>query len=234
MDNKRLEILSNMRLFPLEDKDTTYETIVNYTRELFGPRRIVLYVKDDTWKREYSYPSEEMLGFELKDEYLDNIYEKFAPCIFSFEEAKDVGINLEGITIFLSLGTKELPIGVLVLAGIKGVVDEIKEELPVLKIFSRYIEALIYNVKKFDKKREEENIEDNMVSTLKHDIVSMLSREVRTPLSSILAYAETLKETEDLSEKEKKDFIETIYKEALKLKEIMDRIMDYLSMLVEE
>ncbi len=232
MDNKRLEVLSNMRLLPSEDKDATYETIVNYARELFGPRRIVLYVKSEEWKKEYSYPSEEMLGFELKSEYLNNVYEKFTPYIISFEEAKDIGINVEGITIFLPLGIKELPLGILVLAGIKGAVDEMEEELPILKIFSRYVEALIYSINKLNEKRE--GAESDMVSTLKHDIVAMLSREVRTPLSSILAYAETLKETEDLSEKEKRDFIETIHKEALELKEVADRIMDYLSMLVEE
>ena len=232
MDNKKIEILSNMRWIPLKDIEEMYETLINYSRELFGARRIAFYVKEDKWRKEYSYPLEEMLEFELEDSCLDEIYKKFNPYILEGEEAVQIGIALDGTTVFLPLGTKEYHIGLLLLTGIKMSKQELEEEYPALKIFSRYAEIFIYATKKLVEK--ETSSEEDPLIDLKKDIVSMLSRNFRTPLASILAYAETLKNSESLSEKEKKEFIETIYEESKKLKEALENMMDYLSVFMEE
>ncbi len=234
MDNKKIEILSNMRWIPLRDIEGMYETLINYSRELFGARRIAFYIKDDKWKKEYSYPLEEMLEFELKDDQLEEIYNKFNPYILEPEEAAQIGISLDGTTVFLPLGTKEYPIGLLLLTGIKMSKQELEEEYSVLKIFSRYAEIFIYATKKITERTYEVSPEEDPLVNLKKDIVSMLSRNFRTPLASILAYAETLRNGEGLSEKEKKEFIETIYEESKKLKEELENMMDYLSIFMEE
>ncbi len=235
MDKKKIEILSNMKLIPLtESMEEMYETIVNYAREIFGARRVVFYGRNESWHMEYSYPSREMLGFELEEEYLSEIYEKFVPYVLSPEEAKKLGINIEGITVFLPLGTKDCYINLLLLVGVKFALDDLEEELPILKIFSRYAEIFIYGVKKLNEKKEILSHEDELLSELKKNLISMISRNLRTPLASILAYAETLKESEGLSEKERTEFINTVYEKSLELKEAIDNMMDYISILVED
>ncbi len=235
MDDKKVEILSNMRFIPLvEDLGDMYETIVNYARELVGARRVVFYVKNEEWEMEFSYPSQEMLGFELEGPLLEEAYEKFSPYALPPEKAKELGINIEGTTIFFPLGTKDCRVGVLVLVGAKLLPEEVEEEKSVLRIFSHYLELYIHATKKILEKRDSGSEGDEFLSTLKKDLISMISRNLRTPLASILAYAETLKESENLSEKERIEFINTVYEKSRELKEAMDSMMDYVSMLMEE
>ncbi len=233
MDDKKLEILSNIRLIPFKEKERMYESIINHAKELFGARRIVLYVKEGDWRKEFSYPSEEMLGFELDERWLDDIYKKLDPHILSFDKAKELGINIEGVTVFLPLGTKDYGIGILLLSGIKSLEEEIEEEIPIFKVFARYLEIYLYALKELIEKREISGAQDPLES-LKEEIISMISRNLRTPLASILAYAETLKEGGNLSEKEKAEFIETIYKESMSLKNAIEDMMGYITIFTEE
>ncbi len=232
MDDKKLEILSNVRFIPFRERERMYDNIINHAKELFGARRIVLYTKDEDWKREFSYPSEEMLGFELEKEHLDNIYEDLNPYILSFDKAKEIGINIEGVTVFLPLGTKDCQIGILLLSGIKSTEEEVREEVPILKIFARYLEIYMYALEELQAKKE--TSEGDPLESLKEEIVSMISRNLRTPLASILAYAETLREGGNLSEKEKSEFIETIYKESMSLKNAIEDMMGYITIFTKE
>ena len=230
MDIKRIEVLSNMRFMPPKDISAMYETIVNYSRELLGARKIVFYTKGDEWKKEFSYPSEEMLGFELEGDFLENIFNKFKPSVFSNDESKKIGISTEGYTLFLPLGTKGQSVGLLLLVGIK--ISSIEDDLPIFKIFSRYLEIYVYSTKKLLEKKTETG-EGDILGTMKMDIISMISRDLRTPLSSILAYAETLKKSESLSKEETSEFIKTIYDESLRLKEIIENVVNYIEMIAE-
>ena len=56
------------------------------------------------------------------------------------------------------------------------------------------------------------------------DFLSSITHEVRTPLALIRGFAQVLLEDDDLYEKNKKDFIRTIYKESVKLSNMLDKL----------
>ena len=64
--------------------------------------------------------------------------------------------------------------------------------------------------------KEKEKLQDDFLSSITH--------EVRTPLALIRGFAQVLLEDDDLYEKNKKDFIRTIYKESVKLSNMLDKL----------
>lgn len=60
-------------------------------------------------------------------------------------------------------------------------------------------------------------------------IIASISHDIKTPLTSILGYSELLLTSENLSEKNKTKYINTIHNKSLVMKEIVEEFDDYLS-----
>ena len=126
----------------------------------------------------------------------------------------------------------------MILAGVKLEEEVLKSEISILKIFSHILETFISSTKlqiesndlreKFKAKIEGADILDS----IKNDIISMISRNLRTPLTSIIAYTETLL-GEGISREERTEFLQTIYEESNKLKESVNETIDYITLLTE-
>lgn len=63
---------------------------------------------------------------------------------------------------------------------------------------------------------------------MKNKIIASISHDIKTPLTSIMGYAERL-QNKDMSEDRKKRYIEIIYSKSQNIKEIIDEFDDYLS-----
>jgi two-component system phosphate regulon sensor histidine kinase PhoR len=61
---------------------------------------------------------------------------------------------------------------------------------------------------------------------IRQDFVANVSHELRTPLSSIKGYSETLIDMGDSGPKEKKEFLEIIYRESDRLAKLIDDLLD--------
>jgi signal transduction histidine kinase len=61
---------------------------------------------------------------------------------------------------------------------------------------------------------------------LKDDFISRVSHELRTPLTSILSFAEILRDTPDISEAERAEFLGIIVKESERLIRLINGILD--------
>ena len=67
---------------------------------------------------------------------------------------------------------------------------------------------------------------ESEIARLKDDFVSSVSHELKTPLASISAYAEMLTDGEANSEKEWREFCETIQEQAQRLNRLIDNILN--------
>ena len=63
---------------------------------------------------------------------------------------------------------------------------------------------------------------------MKNKIIASISHDIKTPLTSIMGYAERL-QNKNMSEERKKRYIEIIYSKSQNIKEIIDEFDDYLS-----
>ena len=119
------------------------------------------------------------------------------------------------------------------------VASAVKEEaLAIEEVLSMLDEAsqiIVYSHKLEQKSRELEAATTELraanerlkgLDKLKDDFVSSVSHELRTPLTSILAFAEILRDTPDVSEGERAEFLEVIVKESERLIRLINEILD--------
>ena len=64
------------------------------------------------------------------------------------------------------------------------------------------------------------------VSEQKDDFLSQISHELRTPMTSIRAFSEILRDTERLSNREKRKYSDIIHSEAMRLTRLLDDLLD--------
>ena len=73
-------------------------------------------------------------------------------------------------------------------------------------------------------------IEEARLSRLKTDFVSSVSHDLRTPLTSIRMFSETLKAGRYDSDGERSEFLQIIIDEAERLSRLTERILDFSRM----
>lgn len=91
-----------------------------------------------------------------------------------------------------------------------------------LKYNSETLDGLVINLKDITKELE--------ANEEKNKFVAGISHEFRTPLFSIMGYASLLNEDEDLDKKSIKDFGKTIFDESLRLSDIIDNLLNVLTL----
>lgn len=73
--------------------------------------------------------------------------------------------------------------------------------------------------KKFDEERENENIKNELITNISHDL--------RSPLTSIIGYIDLIKKRNYKNEAQFNDYIETIYNKANNLKQLINELFEY-------
>lgn len=91
-----------------------------------------------------------------------------------------------------------------------------------LKYTKDTIDGLVINLKDITKELES--------SAEKNKFVTSISHEFRTPLFSIMGYSSLLNEEIDLDQKSIKDFGKVIYDESLRLSDIIDNLLNILTL----
>ena len=93
-----------------------------------------------------------------------------------------------------------------------------KSDLSVLaQTFNEMADTLTANIKEIES-----------VDKLRRELIANVSHDLRTPLSVLRGYVETYElKLEDLSEDQKKDYLETIKKSADKLAKLIDQLFEY-------
>lgn len=161
---------------------------------------------------------------ELKDELLESI------------ELKDSILCDDGKKVVMPLKSFD---------NISAVIEIIndteisQESIQLLEIFALQTAAMLDNTKlNFHLEKEVENRTKELkeayeelkkMDILKDKFLSMISHELRTPITSIMAYLETLiSSIEDgsIEEELEKEFIEIAFKESGRLKKIVDDVID--------
>jgi len=101
-----------------------------------------------------------------------------------------------------------------------------RTELRHLKVFVDQATITLYNLQLLEVE-EELRREAERANEIKTEFLAMISHELRTPLTSIIGFTQTLN-AEDVTWKadEQKDFIQTIQKEAIRLQELIDHLLD--------
>jgi signal transduction histidine kinase/CheY-like chemotaxis protein len=68
--------------------------------------------------------------------------------------------------------------------------------------------------------------EDEQRETLQEELISQISHELRTPLTSILGFSEILRNRELPTSSKQQKYVDTIYKEAVRLSRLVDDFLD--------
>lgn len=160
--------------------------------------------------------------------YEDNTY------LLTIEKKQDI----IGVNIILDFLVFEL-IMILILGstGILGANKKLLEPLTQLsKDFSNYKLGIIPKKRKIHSSIDRiQNDFVNLVSELEEEkakqnrIIASISHDIKTPLTSILGYSELLITNENLSDKTKAKYANTIHNKSLVMKEIVEEFDDYLS-----
>lgn len=89
-------------------------------------------------------------------------------------------------------------------------------------IFTVLLLCILLLTERYDKKTKE--AEDKRIRLLKQQMTNNISHELKTPVSSIRGYLETLTEHPDIDAEKRKLFIEKSYQQTLRLSELLNDI----------
>ena len=92
--------------------------------------------------------------------------------------------------------------------------------------YSSQLEAKSEALERTARQLRRANEKITAVSEQKDDFLSQVSHELRTPMTSIRAFSEILRDTDRLSNKDKKKYSEIIHNEAERLTRLLDDLLD--------
>ncbi len=99
-------------------------------------------------------------------------------------------------------------------------------ELRNLKVLINQLTITLFNLKLLDVEEKSRQIAEH-ANEIKTEFLAMISHELRTPLTSIIGFTTTLlAENITWNPNEQRDFIQTIYQEAVRLQELIDHLLD--------
>jgi len=120
-------------------------------------------------------------------------------------------------------------IGAIMLGEKLSAIKYLDSDLEILKTFADSAASLLQRIElrekiiinEIEKKRLEE------LNSMKSDFVSSVSHELKTPLTSIQLFAETLMSDREISKNKQKEYAEIIYGESGRLTRIINTILDF-------
>lgn len=92
--------------------------------------------------------------------------------------------------------------------------------------YSSQLEAKSEALSRTARQLRRANEKITQVSEQKDDFLSQISHELRTPMTSIRAFSEILRDTERLSNREKRKYSDIIHSEAMRLTRLLDDLLD--------
>jgi Na+/proline symporter/nitrogen-specific signal transduction histidine kinase len=110
----------------------------------------------------------------------------------------------------------------LTIEEVLGILDEASQII----VYSHRLEQKSRALEKATAELRAANERLKEVDKLKDDFVSGVSHELRTPLTSVLSFAEILRDTPDVSEEERAEFLGIIIKESERLIRLINQILD--------
>ena len=229
ISNIKKEILSFSKDNLFDEKNFD-DTLSNYANK--KNIKIELSNKNNEIIKTYSYkeskkPGSYILISEII-EYKDTTY------LLTISQKQDIiGANI--VIDFLAF--EFIIIGILGMTGILGANKKILDPLTQLsRDFSNYKLGIIPKKRKIRSSIDSlQNDFVKLVSELEEEkakqnrIIASISHDIKTPLTSILGYSELLHNNENLPEKTKQKYANTIHNKSLVMKEIIDEFDDYLS-----
>lgn len=87
-----------------------------------------------------------------------------------------------------------------------------------------YLKKLAKRLEKKEKQKRKYTAEIKLISKQKSDVISAISHEFNNPIAAILGYAQTLNEDPNLDIKIRERFLDKIYKNSLKISNMIDRL----------
>jgi len=100
------------------------------------------------------------------------------------------------------------------------------DELRNLKVLINQLTITLFNLKLLDVEEKSRQLAEH-ANEIKTEFLAMISHELRTPLTSIIGFTTTLlAENITWTPNEQRDFIQTIYREAGRLQELVDHLLD--------
>ena len=103
-----------------------------------------------------------------------------------------------------------------------GIADETQQ----LVDYSHELEAKSTELEKTAAQLRAANVKLKRLDAQKDEFLSQISHELRTPMTSIRAFAEILRDSDDLSRPEEQKFLQIIDDESLRLTRLLDQILD--------
>lgn len=105
-------------------------------------------------------------------------------------------------------------------------VMQIADETQQVIEYSQRLEQTSGELRETAAQLQQANAQLRQLDLEKDDFLSQVSHEVRTPMTSIRSFAEILLTHNDLSTKERQQFMSTIHEESLRLTKLLDEILD--------
>lgn len=116
-----------------------------------------------------------------------------------------------------------------IVGGASVTVDDlmaVADETAQMMEYSSQLEAKSIEISRTARQLREANEKLTTLSVQKDAFLSQISHELRTPMTSIRAFSEILRDTEELSEADKGKYSSIIHDEALRLTRLLDDLLD--------
>lgn len=107
----------------------------------------------------------------------------------------------------------------------KEVFDILKESQEVIAL-NKQLQQKSAELEKLSQEFQVANQELKKTDIRKNDFISTITHEMRTPITSIRAFAEIISDNPDLEEEEKQHFLQTILKETARMERLINQVLD--------
>ncbi len=102
----------------------------------------------------------------------------------------------------------------------------VADEAAQIMEYSNQLELKSQELQRAARQLREANEKLTQMSDQKDSFLSQISHELRTPMTSLRAFSEILRDTDDLNEDEKRKYSSIIHDEALRLTRLLDDLLD--------
>jgi signal transduction histidine kinase len=186
------------------------EILLNEINEIIPTRKSSILIKDETGE-EYKILAERNTN----------------P---SHADVTETAINNAGFVTMIPLkAAPDKEIGTIMLGNKLSGIKYLDSDLEILKTFADNAASLLNRIDLREKiiinETEKKRLEE--LNSMKSDFVSSVSHELKTPLTSIQLFAETLMSDREISKDKQKEYAEIIYGESGRLTRIINSILDY-------
>lgn len=135
-------------------------------------------------------------------------------------------VILSFISIFLFLIRKKIKYLKLIIKNVQNIANGKLGSTIVIK-GSDELAQLASNINFMSKELENKFEHERKMENAKNELITNISHDLRTPLTSIIGYLDLLRKKEYKSEEQLTDYVETIYSKSQKLKTLIYELFEY-------